>query len=106
MKLTKNKFLSLLGAVAVVAAPDVTYAAGAATLTGVSPDNTNFADAKRQVQSWAVGDLGIAASTAGGLFGLFHAVGGNIKMAAVGAGIAFLGAFSPAIVQSIYGAVI
>lgn len=101
----QNKFLAVAAATAVVAAPEAALAAASSTMT-VAPDTQNFGDAKEQVQSWALGDLGIAASTVGGLFGLFNAVGGNIKMAAVGAGIAFLGAFSPSIIESIYSATI
>lgn len=101
-----KKFLGLAVVTSAALLPSVVLASASGSITGVTPDSANFGDAKGTVQSWALGDLGIAASTVGGLFGLFNAVGGNIKMAAVGAGIAFLGAFSPSIIESIYSATI
>ena len=104
-KFQSKKLLAALGLVAVMSAPEVALAAGSASVTGAT-NSADFTGAKQQVQGWALGDLGIAASTVGGLFGLFNAIAGNIKMAATGMGIAFLGAFSPSIIENIYSAVI
>lgn len=106
MKLSKSYLLSFFGVMAAALVPHVALAAGAATLSGVTPDTASFSTAKTTAQSWAVGDLGIAIATVGGIMGTIGAVGGNVKLAASGVAIAALGAFTPGMIQSVYGAVI
>jgi hypothetical protein len=104
--MTKN--LLKVGVVLAVAfAPSLVLAAGASASTGMTASTgAEFGSVKTTTQGWALGDLGIAIATAAGIFGTVNAVGGNIKMAAIGIGVAFLGAFSPSVIESIYGATI
>ncbi|MCH9743266.1 MAG: hypothetical protein K0U21_08680 [Proteobacteria bacterium] len=97
----RNKLVNvaLISAVAAVASVD---ALAGATVTGATADTTTFNSGKTAVQGWAIGDLGVGIATVAGIFGLMRAISGNIGPAAVGMGVAFLGAYSPEIINKIY----
>lgn len=67
---------------------------------------SEFTEAKNKATDWLEGDLGITIATAGGIWGMIAAVGGNIKMAALGLGIAAVAALSSTGISAVFGAVI
>lgn len=91
--------IALIAAAAATASLD---AAASATVTGATADTTTFNSGKTAVQGWAIGDLGVGIATVAGIFGLMRAISGAIAPAAVGMGVAFLGAYSPEIINKIY----
>lgn len=81
-------------------------ASAGATLTGVTADTTTFNTGKNTVQSWAIGDLGIAIATIAGILGVAQSMGGKLMNGAMSFGVAFLGAYGPDIITKIYSATI
>lgn len=79
---------------------------GAMAAAGGGGGGTEFSGAKATATGWATGDLGMTIATAGGIWGMISAVGGNIKMAGLGVGIAAVAALSIPIIESVFGAVI
>lgn len=81
-------------------------ASAGANVGGVTADTTTFNNGLAKVQSWAVGDLGIAIATIAGILGIAQSMGGKLMNGAMSFGVAFLGAYGPDIITKIYSATI
>jgi hypothetical protein len=93
--LKKAVFTGALFAASVLA-PSLSHASG----------STDFSNAKDTVQDWITGDLGVTIATAGGIWGMIAAVAGNIKMAALGVGIAAVAALTTPVIDTLFTATI
>lgn len=82
-------------------------ASAGATINGttVNADNS-FNAGLSKIQSWAVGDLGLAIATIAGILGIAQSMGGKLMNGAMSFGVAFLGAYGPDIITKIYSATI
>jgi hypothetical protein len=105
MKINYKK-IGLGAALALPLALAAIDASAGATAGGVTGDTTTFSNGKKTVQSWAIGDLGVAIATIAGILGIAQSMGGKLMNGAMSFGVAFLGAYGPDIITKIYSATI